>query len=226
MDKAKIQAIRIQSTGILPPEYNSVFSNAQIQLDGSLTLRNVGNGLYLNISQNGLSGTLGTSGSFPAPTIAKYGFTLTEPFNMLSMSVLRDLTTEEIIQSVDCLVLLKNSEYQNNIKVKVNENFPTQNGIENYFHDKTFAITVQSDDLIYYCPSTSAYIKFDVLNNKIKCIFSGSNFSDSTFEENYIISTDLTKLNILGASMTSKLIFSIPTSKVNPGRQATVIRKK
>ena len=229
MDKTKIQAIRIQSTGILPDGYNSVFSQAAVQLDGSLKLRNIAYGLFISIGQDGLTGTMGLAGSFPNPVIAKYGFTLTEPFNMLSMSVLRDLTTEEVIQSVDCLVLLKNSEYKNNIIVKVNENFPTQNGIENYFHDKAFAITVQSDDLIYYCPSTSAYVKFDLVNNKIMCLYSGSNYSDTTFEDNYVISTDLTKLNVLGNNMTSKLIFEevpIPEKIKRKGSVATVIRRK
>ena len=230
MDKAKIQAIRIQSTGILPPEYNSVFSGAEVQLDGSLKLKNVAYGLFVSIGQDGLNGTMGLDGGFPSPVVAKYGFTLTEPFNMLSMSVLRDLTTEETIQTVDCLVLLKNSEYVNKLKIIVNESFPTQNGIENYFNDKEFVIASQANDLIYFCIETNAYLKFDVLNNKIMCLYQGSNYSDSTFEDNYIISTDLTKLNVLGASMTNKLIFSIPTppitSKVNSGRQSTVIRKK
>ncbi|MBP7654742.1 hypothetical protein KA977_15080 [Candidatus Dependentiae bacterium] len=229
MDKTKIQAIRIQSTGILPPEYNSVFSGAAVQLDGSLKLKNVAYGLYVSIGQDGLNGTMGLDGGFPDPVVAKYGFTLTEPFNMLSMSVLRDLTTEETIQTVDCLVLLKNSEYVNNIIVKVNENFPTQNGIENFFHDKTFALTAQSDNLIYFCPSTNAYLKFDVAVNKIMCLYSGSNYSDVTFEDNYVISTDLTKLNQLGSGMTSKLIFEevpIPKKMKRTGSVATVIRRK
>lgn len=231
MDKTKIQAIKIQTTGVLTPEYNLLFSNAVIGLGGNLKLTNVANGLFINFDVGGLTGTIGTLGGFPTPPeIAKYGFELSEQFNITTMTALRDLSTELPIQTIDSLVLLKNSEYQNNLKIIVNENFPTQNGIENFFNDKVFALTAQTDGLVYFCPPVSAYLIFDIANNKIICLHSGSEYSSSFFEDNYIISTDLTKLNILGAGMTSKLIFSVPvpqqTEKVNTGRQATIIRKR
>lgn len=229
MDKTKIQALKIQTTEVLTADYNCVFSNAQIQLDESLKLTNIANGLYLQINQGGVTGTIGTLGSFPAPSIAKYGFELTEPFNFLSMIALRDLVTELPLQTIDSLLLLKNSEYINKLKIIVNMPFPTFNGMETYFNNKEFEITTQTDDLIYFCQDANSYIKFDLLNEIIQFIYSGSSYSDIQLDVNYLITTNLTELNNLGAFGTpNKVIFENiqVVSVVNKGRNSTVIRKK
>lgn len=229
MNKTKIQALKIQTTGVLTSDYNCVFSNAQIQLDGSLKLTNIANGLYLQINQDGVSGTLGTSGSFPAPSIAQYGFELSEPFNFLTMTALRDLATELQLQKIDSLLLLKNSEYVDNLKVVVDMPFPTYNGMENHFHNKAFAITAQTDDLIYFCPPSNSYIKFDLLNGIIQFLYNGSSDSNIQLGVNYLITTNLTELNNLGASGDpNKVIFEYIQTRttVNKGRNSTVIRKK
>ena len=228
MDKTKIQALKIQTTGVLTPYFNCVFSNAQIQLDGSLKLSNVGNGLYLQINQDGINGTLGTLGSFPAPSIAQYGFALSEPFNFLSMVALRDLATELPLQTIDSLLLLKNSEYKDNLKVVVDMPFPTINGMETYFNNKVFAITAQNDNLVYFCPDANSYIVFDLMNEIIQFVHGGSSYSDINFDVNYLIRTDLIELNNLGAySVPNKVVFDyVNIFSVNKGRNSTVIRKK
>ncbi len=189
MNKQDIKSIKFS---LAPESLNGiVFISEGVNLDGSVTFKNVTFGKFVTLYADGINGIMGTYHyGFPFPTYtAQYGFSLGESCNLHYFVTMRDLTTEEIIGNPDCMVLVHENVFKNKLKLSVPE-LPD-------YHDKTFIKGTNNGLTQIYTREDAPefYLQFSIESNDFMLMVSGPQYTRYQYDINETIESDIAYLN-------------------------------